>query len=65
MRPKGSPFRSGDMNGGTGSNRKHRIAVIEDRRILEQGTRAELLALGGAYAALEKAQDIAGTGTGP
>ncbi len=42
-----------------------RIAVIEDRRILEQGTRAELLALGGAYAALEKAQDIAGTGTGP
>ncbi|MBO7422925.1 MAG: ABC transporter ATP-binding protein [Oscillospiraceae bacterium] len=33
-----------------------RIAVIEDRRIAEQGTRAELLELGGAYAALEQAQ---------
>ena len=33
-----------------------RIAVVEDRRIVEQGTRAELLARGGAYAALEKAQ---------
>ena len=33
-----------------------RIAVIEDRRIAEQGTRAELLAQGGVYAALERAQ---------
>ena len=33
-----------------------RIAVIEDKHITEQGTRAELLALGGAYAALEQAQ---------
>ena len=33
-----------------------RIAVIEDKHIAEQGTRAELLALGGAYAALEQAQ---------
>ncbi len=33
-----------------------RIAVIEDRHIAEQGTRAELLASGGAYAALEEAQ---------
>ena len=33
-----------------------RIAVIEDKHIAEQGTRTELLALGGAYAALEQAQ---------
>ena len=35
-----------------------RIAVIDDRRIVEQGSREELLRLGGAYAALEKAQSI-------
>ena len=35
-----------------------RIAVIDDRRIVEQGSREELLRLGGAYAALEKAQAI-------
>jgi ATP-binding cassette subfamily B protein len=33
-----------------------RIAVIEEQHILEQGTREELLAAGGAYAALEQAQ---------
>lgn len=33
-----------------------RIAVVEDRRIVEQGTRTELLEKDGAYAALEKAQ---------
>ena len=33
-----------------------RIAVIEDHHILEQGTREELLAADGAYAALERAQ---------
>ncbi len=33
-----------------------RIAVVEDRRIVEQGSRAELLEKNGAYAALEKAQ---------
>ncbi len=34
------------------------IALIEGKHIAEQGTRAELLALNGAYAALEKAQEI-------
>ena len=33
-----------------------RIAVVEDMHIAEQGTRQELLAKGGVYAALEKAQ---------
>ena len=33
-----------------------RIAVVENRKITEQGTRAELLALNGSYAALEAAQ---------
>ena len=33
-----------------------RIAVVEDRKIVEQGTREELLKKNGAYAALEKAQ---------
>ena len=33
-----------------------RIAVIDDRKILEQGTREELLEKNGAYAALERAQ---------
>ncbi|MBE5997970.1 MAG: ABC transporter ATP-binding protein [Lachnospiraceae bacterium] len=33
-----------------------RIAVVEDMHIAEQGTRAELLAKGGAYAQLERAQ---------
>ena len=33
-----------------------RIAVVEDRRIVEQGSRAELLEKNGAYAALERAQ---------
>ena len=33
-----------------------RIAVVEDRRIVEQGNRAELLEKNGAYAALERAQ---------
>ena len=41
-----------------------RIAVVEDMHIVEQGTREELLAKNGAYAALEKAQ-IVGTGTVP
>ncbi len=36
-----------------------RIAVIEDRHIAEQGTREELLAAGGIYAQLEKAQSLA------
>jgi ATP-binding cassette subfamily B protein len=35
-----------------------RIAVIEEHSILEQGSREELLALNGAYAALEAAQAI-------
>ena len=35
-----------------------RIAVVEDMHIAEQGTREELLALDGAYAALEKAQEL-------
>ena len=33
-----------------------RIAVVEDRKIAEQGTREELLKKNGAYAALERAQ---------
>ena len=33
-----------------------RIAVVDDMHIAEQGTRDELLALGGAYARLERAQ---------
>ena len=36
-----------------------RIAVIEDRHIVEQGTRAELLAADGIYAELEKTQSLA------
>ncbi|MCR5154153.1 MAG: ABC transporter ATP-binding protein/permease, partial [Lachnospiraceae bacterium] len=35
-----------------------RIAVVDDKRIVEQGSRAELLAMNGEYAALEKAQNI-------
>ena len=35
-----------------------RIAVVEGRRIAEQGTREELLALDGIYAGLEKAQTL-------
>ncbi len=35
-----------------------RIAVVEGRHILEQGTREELLAKNGAYAELERAQGI-------
>lgn len=35
-----------------------RIAVIEDRHIVEQGTREQLLAAGGAYAQLERAQSL-------
>ena len=35
-----------------------RIAVIDDRHILEQGSREELLKKGGAYAALEQAQEL-------
>ena len=35
-----------------------RIAVVEDHRIAEQGTRAELLSLDGIYAGLEKAQSL-------
>ncbi len=35
-----------------------RIAVIDDKHIAEQGTRAELLARNGAYAAFERAQEI-------
>jgi len=35
-----------------------RIAVVEDRHIPEQGTRAELLKLNGIYAALERAQEL-------
>ncbi|MDO5132658.1 MAG: ABC transporter ATP-binding protein [Eubacteriales bacterium] len=35
-----------------------RIAVVKDRRIVEQGTRAQLLALGGVYAGLERAQSL-------
>ena len=33
-----------------------RIAVIEGSGIVEQGSHAQLMALGGAYAALQKAQ---------
>ena len=33
-----------------------RIAVVEDRKIVEQGSREELLKMNGAYAALERAQ---------
>lgn len=33
-----------------------RIAVIEGNRIAEQGSHRELMALGGAYAKLQKAQ---------
>ena len=36
-----------------------RIAVIDDKHIAEQGTRAELLAKNGAYAAFERAQELA------
>ena len=35
-----------------------RIAVIEDRHILEQGTREELLAKNGVYAELERTQSL-------
>lgn len=35
-----------------------RIAVVEDRHIVEQGTREALLKKGGAYAALEQAQEL-------
>ena len=35
-----------------------RIAVVEDRQIVEQGTRTELLEMGGIYAALEQAQEL-------
>lgn len=38
--------------------RAHRIGVVEGHRIIEEGSRDELLALGGAYAALEKAQEL-------
>ena len=36
-----------------------RIAVVDGMHIIEQGSRDELLALGGAYAKLEKAQKLA------
>ena len=36
-----------------------RIAVVDGMHIIEQGSRDELLALGGAYAKLEKAQELA------
>ncbi len=36
-----------------------KIAVVEDKRIVEQGSREELLARKGAYAALEEAQKLA------
>ena len=35
-----------------------RIAVVDGMHIVEQGTRDELMALGGAYAKLEKAQEL-------
>jgi ATP-binding cassette subfamily B protein len=41
-----------------------RIAVVDDRKIVEQGTREELLKNNGAYAALEKAQETAGSRNG-
>jgi ATP-binding cassette subfamily C protein CydD len=44
--------------------RAAQILVIEDGQIAETGTHAELLARGGAYAALMGAGDGAGTGTG-
>ena len=34
------------------------IALIDDKHIMEQGTRSELLAMDGAYAALERAQEL-------
>ena len=34
------------------------IKMLDDKQIAEQGTREELLALNGAYAALEKAQEL-------
>jgi ABC-type multidrug transport system fused ATPase/permease subunit len=34
----------------------HLICVVEDGRIVERGTRSELVARGGAYAALEHQQ---------
>ena len=36
-----------------------RIAVVDGMHIIEQGSRDELLALGGAYAKLEKVQELA------
>ncbi len=38
--------------------RASRIAVIDSHRIIEEGSREELLALDGAYAALERAQKL-------
>ena len=38
----------------------HRILVIQDGRIAEQGSHEELLALGGAYAGLYNTQNLAG-----
>ncbi|MBO4838569.1 MAG: ABC transporter ATP-binding protein [Lachnospiraceae bacterium] len=38
--------------------RANRIAVVEGHRIAEEGSRDELLALNGAYAALERAQEL-------
>ena len=35
-----------------------RIAVVDEHRIVEEGTREELLKLGGAYAKLEEAQQL-------
>ena len=36
-----------------------RIAVVDGMHIVEQGTRDELMARGGAYAKLERAQELA------